>query len=169
MQQQVLAAAVGLAPGVMGRVELGTRACRASELRIIAKELGTTTDELLRDVTPLSTAELVERAETRRDIAYKGLREYAEAVADAMRAVADESVQLGDDELSSPADVREHLSRTQPDYLGVTAEKALVPEIAAALDALRASLPVKAPRKTPLIDTAGKTFAELQEELNHDE
>ena len=59
------------------------------------------------------------------------LNNRARLLLEVMRAVADESVQLGDDELSSPADVREHLSRTQPDYLGVTAEKALVPEIAA--------------------------------------
>ena len=40
IQQQVLAAEVGLAPGGMGRVELGTRPVRATELRIIARELG---------------------------------------------------------------------------------------------------------------------------------
>lgn len=162
VQQQTLAAAVGLAPGVMGRVELGTRACRASELRIIAKELGISTDELLRDVTPVSAAELVERAAFRRDVAYKSLNEYAEALAVAMREVSADEVTLDNgDTLTSPADVREHLAASQPPFDGVTVEKELVTDIRAALDALRASLTVRT-RRTEQPDLSGMTMGDLE-------
>lgn len=162
IHQQTLAAAVGLAPGVMGRVELGTRACRATELRVIAKELGISTDELLRDVTPVSTAELVERAAFRRDVAYRGLREYAESLATAMREVSGDEVILDDgDTLSTPADVREYLARTQPPFGGVTVEKSLASDIAAALDDVRASLTIRAQR--PPRDLSNVTMGELEE------
>lgn len=61
MMQQDMAARVGMNPVVYGRIELGYRSVRATELRDIASALGMRTDDLLLS-RPLSAQELVSAA-----------------------------------------------------------------------------------------------------------
>ncbi len=80
IHQQDVAKQVGLAPVVYGRIELGTRPCRAMELWRISRILGTTVDDLLESVRPVTVEELIERAETARVTAAKAVDNYVLAV-----------------------------------------------------------------------------------------
>lgn len=102
---------------VYGRIELGTRAARATELGEIAKVLGVTADDLLRGMNPVTAEELVERAASHRDIAYAALHEYANTVLDAAQAVAGGGATIGDWDLHTTADLAEWLSTSAPSYV----------------------------------------------------
>lgn len=80
IHQQDVAEQVGLAPVVYGRIELGTRPCRAMELWRISRILGTTVDDLLESVRPVTVEELIERAETARVTAVNAVDNYVLAV-----------------------------------------------------------------------------------------
>lgn len=144
LQQQEMAERLGLAAVVYGRMELGNRPVRATELRDIAKALGASADDLLREVTPVTPEEQVERAVARRDTAYTGLREYATAVADAIEAVtAGEYGALVDDQqIDTAADVAEYLHTSQPVFDGLTVAAELVPVLRQVLTDLAASVSI---------------------------
>ncbi len=139
-----MAAHVGLTPVVYGRVELGTRAARAVELRDIARVLGITADDLLGDARPVPVEEMVSRAEARRDTAYTALRGYAAAVVDAVDAVAtsEYGAHVGEYRvLETPTDLMEHLA-DMPAFDGLTVDAALVPLLRGALVQLAESVPL---------------------------
>lgn len=149
LQQQEMAERLGLAAVVYGRMELGNRPIRATELRDIAKALGASADDLLREVTPVTPEEQVERSVARRDTAYTGLREYARAVADAIEAVqAGEYGALVDDhQIDTAEELSEYLGSSQPVFDGLTVPAELVPVLRQVLDALAASVPIYTAKK----------------------
>lgn len=89
LPQNWVAEQVALSPVVYGRIEMGTRPIRATEIREVARVLGVTADELLRDGVPATVAELMELAVTRRAAAVGALTEFAGAVSAAGAAGAD--------------------------------------------------------------------------------
>ena len=144
MSQKDVADRLGVAGVVLGRVELGTRPCRATELRDIARILGTTADDLLRGSTPVSPEEVVERAAVQRDAAANALSEYGSAVLDAIAAVddAEYGAQIDGHDMDGAAGVADYLRRSAPSYTGLTVPADLVPVMRGVIDALAAALPV---------------------------
>lgn len=163
--QKDLADTIGMAPVVLSRIELGTRAARATELLDITQALDTTPDALLRGVTPRSSAELVESAEYRRDAVVTAMRAYAEALVTVMTAVGSAPAHMpdADEPLTTPTEVREYLGRiTEPAPVPMLA--VLVPEVRAALDHAAGSLHLVSPRGKPVPTPA--TFGELMEDVD---
>lgn len=132
-----------MAPVVYGRIELGNRPVKATELRDIARVLGVTTDDLLGAVSPVSPEQQVERAAARRDTAYTALREYGSAVLDAIAAVEGSGgAVLDEQQLDDAEDVARWLRESQPLFDGITAPVALVATLRQAIDDLAASVAV---------------------------
>ena len=96
--QQELAAVIGVAPVVMGRMELGTREVRASELISLSRALGTSADELL-GVQPLTPDDLL-----------RSLTHTASALFQAAREAEKELTRLRAAVTSSDPDEREELN-----------------------------------------------------------
>ncbi|ANO12798.1 helix-turn-helix domain-containing protein [Mycobacteroides abscessus] len=144
LQQQELAERIGMAPVVYGRIELGNRPVKATELRDIARVLGVTTDDLLGAVSPVSPEQQVERAAARRDTAYTALREYGSAVLDAIAAVrtSESGAVLDDQQLEDSDDVAAYLRDSRPLFDGITAPVDLVMTLRQAIDDLAASVAV---------------------------
>lgn len=143
LTQQAMAERLGMAPVVYGRIELGNRPVRAVELRDIARVLGVSTDDLLREVDPVTAEEVVERAVAARDTAHRALREYTSAVVDAAAAVdeSDHGALIDDEHLTDADALIAHLSRT-PSFAGLTVPADLVPVLRRALTDLAASVPL---------------------------
>lgn len=143
MRQQDMAERLGMAPVVYGRIELGNRPVRAVELRDIARALGVSTDDLLREVEPVTPEEIVERAVAARDNGHRALREYAASVVDAVAAVdeSDHGALVDDEPLTDADDLAEYLAR-MPQFAGLTAPAELVPVLRRALADLAASVPL---------------------------
>lgn len=144
LQQQEMAERLGMAPVVYGRIELGNRPVKATELRDIAKVLGVTTDELLDAVSPVSPEQQVERAAARRDTAHNALREYGNAVVDAIASVegSGSGAVVDDQQLDDGEDVAAYLRDSRPLFDGITAPVALVMTVREAIDDLAASVAV---------------------------
>lgn len=142
--QQDLAVKAGMTPLTYGRIELGNRPVKATELRDIARVLGVTTDDLLGAVSPVSAEQQVERAAARRDTAYTALREYGSAVLDAIAAVegSESGAVLDEQQLDDADDVAAYLRDSRPLFDGVTAPVALVTTLREAIDDLAASVAV---------------------------
>lgn len=144
LQQQEMAERLGMAPVVYGRIELGNRPVKATELRDIARVLGVSTDDLLRAVAPVSVEEQVERAAAKRDTAYTALREYGNAVVDAIAAVEGQGAVMDTMQLDDGNDVADWLRSSQPGYVGITVPETLVPVLRQVLTDLAESLPIYA-------------------------
>lgn len=86
LMQQHVAAEIGMAPTVLGRIESGSRPCRAVELRALAAVLGTDPTTLLTEAVPLTVDQLIDGARTRFRRAVDALAGTAEA---AQRAVTE--------------------------------------------------------------------------------
>lgn len=144
LQQQEMAERIGLAPVVYGRIELGNRPVKATELRDIARVLGVTADELLLSMSPVTPEQQVERAAARRDTAYTALREYGNAVVDAIAAVtaSESGAVLDDQQLGGGEDVAAYLRDSRPLFDGVTAPVDLVATLRSAIDDLAAAVAV---------------------------
>lgn len=154
LQQQEMAERLGLAAVVYGRMELGNRPIRATELRDIAKALGASADDLLREVTPVTPEEQVERAVARRDTAYTGLREYGAAVVDAIEAVtAGEYGALVDDhQIDTAEELSEYLGSSQPVFDGLTVPAELVPVLRQVLTDLAEAVSIYTAKKEETSD-----------------
>lgn len=127
LSQGDFASRVGLTAFVVGRIEAGARPVRAVELVDIARELGTSADDLLRWSAPPTTVELVEAAERSRDAAYAGLKDYAESVLVAAAALDEEGVVVGkDDQLDTADDLADYLRASMLHFAGVTAPQGRV-------------------------------------------
>lgn len=139
---------LGLAPVVYGRIELGTRPARATELRDIARILGVSTDDLLFSASPVTPEQVVERAAARRDTAHRALRDYAQAVLEAVAAVegSDHGAVIRDEQITDASDVCRWLESSAPLVDGVTARADLIAVVRAALDNLAGSVRVYAAR-----------------------
>lgn len=139
-----MAERLGIAAVVYGRMELGNRPVRATELRDIAKLLGISTDDLLRGVNPVTAEEMVERAASRRDTAFTSLREYSSAVVDAVEAVtaADHGALIDDQQIDTAEELADYLRSSQPHFDGLTVPAALVPMLRQVLAALAESVPI---------------------------
>jgi transcriptional regulator with XRE-family HTH domain len=147
LQQRELAEAIGLATVVYGRIELGSRPVRATELRAIARELGTTADDLLEEVVPVPDEEFVERAVTMRDAAYGALREYANAALSAVRVIPESRAGVrpegAEDTLRTTEDVLTFLAVPNPGYTGLTVSEEQAPVVRRVWEDLIAAIPVK--------------------------
>jgi transcriptional regulator with XRE-family HTH domain len=147
LQQRELADAIGLATVVYGRIELGTRPVRATELRDIAKVLGTTADDILEEVVPVPDEEFVERAVTMRDAAYGALREYANAALSAVRVIPESRAGVRPEGVETPLhtaeDVLTFLAVPNPGYTGLTVSEEQVPVIRRAWEDLMAAIPLR--------------------------
>lgn len=144
LQQQEMAERLGIAAVVYGRMELGNRPVRATELRDIAKVLGISTDDLLRGVNPVTAEEMVERAASRRDTAYTGLREYVSAVVDAVEAVreSDHGALMDDEQIDDAEELAAWLRSSQPHFDGLTVPGDLASVLRQVLTALAESVPI---------------------------
>lgn len=144
LQQQELAALVGMPPLTYGRIELGNRPVKATELRDIARALGVSTDDLLLSVSPVTPEQQVERAAARRDTAYTALREYGSAVLDAIAAVegSESGAVLDEQQIEDAEDVAAYLRDSRPLFDGITAPVALVTTLRGAIDDLAAAVAV---------------------------
>lgn len=143
MSQKDMSERLGLAQVVYGRIELGTRAVRAIELRDIAAALGLSADELLRDMAPVSPEEMVTRAEARRDAAYAALHDYGQGFLDAVVALeeSEHGAAVSDDEfLDNADDLVDWLKRSQPAFIGLKASADLIPAVKEALTNTAASV-----------------------------
>lgn len=118
LQQREIAGQAGLASVVYGRIELGNRPVRATELRDIAQALGTDMESLVREVTPVTPEELVQRVVMQRDAAASALRDYGSAFTEAAAAVIKDEAFVGDDRdnLCTASDLAEYLWDTQDHY-----------------------------------------------------
>lgn len=153
LQQREVAEAIGLATVVYGRIELGSRPVRATELRDIAKVLGTTADSLLEEVVPVPPEEYVERAVTMRDASYGALAEYARALLaaipvvgrakDGVRRTTNNVQILGrEDRLRTTDDLMDYLAAPQPPYQGLTVTENQAALLRRAWDVLLATIPI---------------------------
>lgn len=144
LQQQEMAERLGLAPVVYGRIELGNRPVKATELRDIARVLGVTADDLLGAVSPVTPEQQVERAAAKRDTAYNALREYGNAVVDAIAAVegSNSGAVLDDQQLDDGEDVAAYLRDSRPLFDGVTAPLDVVMTLRGAIDDLAGAVAV---------------------------
>ncbi|MGV0656753.1 helix-turn-helix transcriptional regulator [Mycolicibacterium thermoresistibile] len=151
LQQQEMAEMLGLAPVVYGRIELGNRPVKATELRDIARILGVSTDDLLREITPVTPEQQVERAAARRDTAVTSLVAYGNAVVDAVAAVqeSDHGALLGDAQLEDADDLTTWLRDSAPSFEGITVPAPLTPVIRQVLDDTAALIPIYPSKGNP--------------------
>lgn len=141
LQQRQVAAQTGLASVVYGRIELGNRPVRATELRDIAQALGVGMESLLGEITPVTAEELVQRAVMQRDAAAAALRDYGSAFIEAAAAViADGAFVEGSNDLETPADLAEYLWDTQDHYVPLRAPAEVAPVLQEVLARVHASL-----------------------------
>lgn len=87
LHQKDVADRLGMNPVSYGRIELGTRSARASEILHIARILGTTADALLESAQPATVQQVVDYAQTAHDAALASMSEYASARAAALSAM----------------------------------------------------------------------------------
>lgn len=149
--QKEMAAKLGVVPAIYGRMELGNRTVKATELLVIANALGVSTDDLLRQVTPVTPEEQVERARARREAAYSALHDYGAAVIDAIDAIEvlneyDEPIGAMIDEqkfVADAAELVEWLRDSQPTRRGLAASsKDAIAAVREAIDDVAASVGV---------------------------
>ncbi|WP_157896105.1 MULTISPECIES: helix-turn-helix domain-containing protein [Mycobacteroides] len=142
LQQREIAAAAGLASIVYGRVELGNRPVRATELRDIARALGVGMESLMAEITPVTAEELVQRAVVQRDAAASALRDYGSAFTEAAAAVIQDEAFVGDDRenLCTASDLAEYLWDTQDHYPPLHAPSGVAPVLQQVLARVPASL-----------------------------
>ncbi|BBZ83104.1 hypothetical protein MABM_30200 [Mycobacteroides abscessus] len=141
LQQRQIAAQTGLASVVYGRIELGNRPVRATELRDIAQALGVGMESLLGEITPVTAEELVQRAVVQRDAAAAALRDYGSAFIEAAAAVvADGAFVEGSNDLETPSDLAEFLWDTQDHYVPLRAPAEVAPVLQEVLARVHASL-----------------------------
>lgn len=129
ISQQELARRIGMAPVVLGRVELGTRPARATELHAIASALGVSAADLLRVLTPVDPSWVVGRADSLRDMCQSHLHQYIQAFVDSVAAVRKSELGVpmdGDVFLDDADDVRDYLMR-EPRGRGEKLDEDLVP------------------------------------------
>lgn len=148
LQQREVAARTGLAPVVYGRIELGNRPVRATELRDIAQALGVGMESLLGEITPVTAEELVQRAVMQRDAAAAALRDYGLAFAEAAAAViADGAFVEGSNDLETPSELAEYLWDTQDHYVPLRAPAEVAPVLQEVLARVHASLVTLSPAR----------------------
>ncbi|MBV0918044.1 anaerobic benzoate catabolism transcriptional regulator [Mycobacteroides abscessus subsp. massiliense] len=141
LQQRQIAAQAGLASVVYGRIELGNRPVRATELRDIARILGVDMESLVREVSPVTAEELVQRAVVQRDAAAAALRDYGSAFAEAAAAVIKDGAFIeGSNDLETPSDLAEYLWDTQDHYVPLRAPADVAPVLQQVLARVHASL-----------------------------
>lgn len=87
MQQQQVAALIGMDGSVYGRVESGARPLRALELRDVARALGVSPEALLRAGEPVAVEEQVLRLTREQMTVHRVLAEFATATGEALEAV----------------------------------------------------------------------------------
>ncbi|SKU65107.1 anaerobic benzoate catabolism transcriptional regulator [Mycobacteroides abscessus subsp. massiliense] len=147
LQQREIAAAAGLASIVYGRVELGNRPVRATELRDIARALGVGMEALMAEITPVTAEELVQRAVVQRDAAASALRDYGSAFTEAAAAVIKDGAFVGDgwNDLETPSDLAEYLWDTQDHYAPLRAPAEVAPALQQVLARVHASLVTLSP------------------------
>lgn len=116
MQQQEVAERIGMAPVVYGRIELGLRPARATELRDISRVLGVSADDLLRSISTESPEQIVERASVCQIAAHKALQEYNSALDEAVNAVkgCSHGVLMGDVRITSEIELHRWLETFLP-------------------------------------------------------
>lgn len=134
---------VGMNAAVYGRIELGTRPCRAHELGEIAKVLGVTADDLLRGMNPVTAEELVERASAQRDITYAALHDYANTVLEAAQAVTDTGACVDNTDMHTVADLARWLSDSSPSYIPLRVPDGLSDPIRGVLVSLAESVALR--------------------------
>ena len=134
---------IGMNQAVYGRIELGGRAARATELGDIAKVLGVTADDLLRGMNPVTAEELVERAAALRDIAYAALHDYANAVLEAAQAVDEGGAVVDETDIHTTADLAQWLSTSAPSYVPLRVPTGFSSELRGVLVALAESLALR--------------------------
>lgn len=142
LQQRQIAAQAGLASVVYGRIELGNRPVRATELRDIAQALGVDMESLVREVTPVTAEELVQRVVVQRDAAAAALRDYGSAFTEAAAAVIQDGAFVGDgwNDLETPSELAEYLWDTQDHYVPLRAPAEVAPVLQQVLARVHASL-----------------------------
>ncbi|MDO3019333.1 helix-turn-helix transcriptional regulator [Mycobacteroides abscessus subsp. abscessus] len=141
LQQRQVAAQTGLASVVYGRIELGNRPVRATELRDIARILGVDMESLVREVSPVTAEELVQRAVVQRDAAAAALRDYGLAFIEAAAAVVvDGAFVEGSNDLETPSELAEYLWDTQDHYVPLRAPADVAPVLQQVLARVHASL-----------------------------
>lgn len=142
LQQRQVAAQAGLASVVYGRIELGNRPVRATELRDIAQALGVGMESLLGEITPVTAEELVQRAVMQRDAAAAALRDYGSAFIEAAAAVIADGAFVGNgsNDLETPSELAEYLWDTQDHYVPLRAPVDVAPVLQQALARVHASL-----------------------------
>lgn len=142
LQQREVAAQAGLASVVYGRIELGNRPVRATELRDIAQALGVGMEALLGEITPVTAEELVQRAVVQRDAAAAALRDYGSAFTEAAAAVIADEAFVGDNRnnLCTASDLAEYLWDTQDHYAPLYAPTEVAPVLQQVLARMPASL-----------------------------
>lgn len=147
LQQRQIAAQAGLASVVYGRIELGNRPVRATELRDIAQALGTDMESLVREVTPVTPEELVQRAVMQRDAAAAALRDYGSAFTEAAAAVIQDGAFVGDgwNDLETPSELAEYLWDTQDHYTPLHAPAEVAPVLQQVLARVPTSLVTLSP------------------------
>lgn len=147
LQQREIAGQAGLASVVYGRIELGNRPVRATELRDIAQALGVDMESLLREVTPVTAEELVQRVVMQRDAAASALRDYGSAFTEAAAAVIKDEAFVGDDRdnLCTASDLAEYLWDTQDHYTPLHAPAEVAPVLQQVLARVPTSLVTLSP------------------------
>ncbi|RIU33896.1 helix-turn-helix domain-containing protein [Mycobacteroides abscessus] len=141
LQQREVAAQAGLASVVYGRIELGNRPVRATELRDIARILGVDMESLVREVSPVTAEELMQRAVMQRDAAAAALRDYGSAFIEASAAVvADGAFVEGSNDLETPSELAEYLWDTQDHYVPLRAPAEVTPVLREVLARVATSL-----------------------------
>ncbi|MBN7524301.1 helix-turn-helix transcriptional regulator [Mycobacteroides abscessus subsp. massiliense] len=147
LQQREIAGQAGLASIVYGRVELGNRPVRATELRDIARALGVGMESLMAEITPVTAEELVQRAVVQRDAAASVLRDYGAAFTEAAAAVIKNEAFVGDDRdnLCTASDLAEYLWDTQDHYTPLHAPAEVAPVLQQVLARVHASLVTLSP------------------------
>jgi len=142
LQQKTLADQLGLAPVVYGRIEVGSRPIRGTELGAVARLLGVTADDLLRDGVPASAEEMIETACTQRDAAQGALAEFAAAFARAAEAVASAPLRLGRRRVGDAFELAAFVTEAV-EPAGVRVPAAMVSVVRIAVDDLVASVVVE--------------------------
>lgn len=144
LSQKDVAAAIDVPTVVYGRMELGNRPIKALELAAIAHTLGVGMESLIREVTPVTPEELVDRAATNRDAAASALITYGSAVVEAIAAVLDAhgAMTYDNTELHDGQDVIDYLRVDMPAFTGVTAPADIAPLVSHALGSLTSGISI---------------------------
>ncbi|ORA63913.1 MULTISPECIES: helix-turn-helix domain-containing protein [Mycobacteroides] len=147
LQQREVASAAGLASIIYGRIELGNRPVRATELRDIARALGVDMGSLLDEIAPVTAEELVQRVVMQRDAAASALRDYGSAFTEAAAAVVADGAFVGDgwNDLETPSDLAEYLWDTQDHYKPLRAPAEVAPVLQQVLARVHVSLVTLSP------------------------